>query len=76
MGELGGRTINQDLDPEIGELVEVDLPDGGPSRFLRVTCGTGRRFAIPVPLTVHTALEANAWTYGLDQASYNPEIRT
>lgn len=65
LSQLNGRTIDRDDDPQIGELVEVDLPDAGTEKFLRVTCGTGRRFTIPVPPTIRTALEANAWTYDI-----------
>jgi len=67
--EINALTIDKDTDPEIGELVEAWLPgEGGPSRerFLRVRCGTGRSFALPVPPEMQTALEANAWTYGVD----------
>jgi hypothetical protein len=63
--ELNAKTIDKDPDPEIGELIEVVLPDAGPARFIRVLCATGRRFAIPVPVTLSTALEANAWTYDI-----------
>lgn len=63
--ELDAVTIDCDPDPEIGELVEVSLPDAGRERFLRVRCATGRQFAIPVPPTMKTALEANAWTYDI-----------
>ncbi len=65
LDELKARTIDRDEDPEIGELVEVDIPDIGRERFLRVTCGTKRQFALPVPPTVKTALDANAWTYDI-----------
>ena len=34
--ELDARTIDRDSDPEIGELVEVNLPDAGKERFIRV----------------------------------------
>ena len=64
--ELKAKSINKDEDPMIGELVEVNLPDIGKERFLRVLCGTGRRFALPVPPNMKTALEANSWTYGVD----------
>lgn len=74
--DLNARTLDKDEDPEVGELVEVDLPGSGSERFLRVVCGTGRRFALPVPPNVQTALEANAWTYGLTASDYNPEFRT
>ena len=65
LDELNGKTIDKDDDPEIGELIEVNLPDAGRERFLRVRCGTGRDFAIPVPPTVQTAIEANCWTYDI-----------
>lgn len=76
LSALKTRRIEADADPAIGELVEVDFPELGRERFLRVTCGTGRRFALPVPPTVTTALAANAWTYGLDADLYKPEVRT
>ncbi len=75
--ELNAEVIDKDDDPEIGELVEVEIPDIGSERFLRVRCGTGRQFALPVPPEVNTALEANAWTYGFDAKSFpKPEVRT
>ena len=64
--ELNARVIESDEDPMIGTLLEVDIPDIGKENFLKVLCGTGREFAIPVPPNMKTALEANAWTYGLD----------
>ena len=64
--ELNAEIIDADPEPEIGELVEVEIPDIGREKFLRVTCGTGRRFALPVPPEMNTALEANSWTYGVD----------
>jgi len=76
--ELNARTINIDGDPEIGELVEVEIPDIGKERFLRVLCGTGRSFALPVPPGMTTALQANAWTFGHDNPDdfLPPEVRT
>lgn len=67
------KLIQQD---KFGELLEVDLPDAESSRFVKVTCGTGRIFALPVPEDMQTAHEAVAWTYGLTPEEYNPEIRT
>lgn len=63
--QLNAVTIDKDPDPEIGELVEVEI-NNVKERFLRVVCGTGRRFALPVPPEMRTALEANAWTYNLE----------
>jgi hypothetical protein len=75
--ELKAKTIDLDGDPEIGELIEVELPEIGREKFLRVLCGTKRQFALPVPPTMKTALEAQAWTWGLDKKTFiKPEIRT
>ena len=76
--ELNARTIDKDADPEIGELVEVSIPGVGKERFLRVKCGTKRQFALPVPPTMKTALQANAWTFGYDDCHdfTKPEVRT
>lgn len=76
--KLNSTVIDEDGDPEIGTLVEVNIPDIGREKFLRVLCGTGREFALPVPPEMRTALEANAWTYGMDIEEFGrgPEIRT
>lgn len=63
--QLDARVIDVDEDPMIGTLVEVQIPDVGRERFLKVLCGTGREFALPVPPNMSTALEANAWTYDI-----------
>ena len=75
--ELNATTINEHENPQIGRLVEVDLPDAPKERFLVVQCGTGRQFALPVPPQIKTALAAQAWTYGLDESEFTtPEVRT
>jgi hypothetical protein len=75
--QLKAKTIDKNENEEIGELVEVLIPDSGKEKFLRVRCGTGRGFAIPVPPEMKTALQANAWTYGFDNPSdYSLEVRT
>ena len=75
--ELNAKLIDADGDPEIGELLEVDLPESEKERFLKVQCGTGREFAIPVPPEMQTAIQASAWTYGIDELdTYKPEVRT
>lgn len=74
---LDSRTINRHDNPQIGELIEVELPEVGRERFLRVQCGTLREFALPVPPDMHTAMEAQAWTWGMDSAEFSqPEVRT
>ena len=75
--ELNAKVIDTDGDPEIGELVEVNLPDIGKEKFLRVLCGTGREFALPVPPEMKTALEAQSWTWSLTPEEFKvPEVRT
>ena len=78
LDELDAQVIDTDEDPMIGTLVEVDIPEIGRERFLRVLCGTGREFALPVPPNMKTALQANAWTFGYDEEEefYVPEVRT
>ena len=78
LSALDAKIIDADADQEIGTLVEVSLPDAGREKFLRVRCGTGREFALPVPPEMNTALQANAWTYGFDDYKkfFKPEIRT
>jgi len=76
LNKLSSVVIDRNKDPQIGELIEVDIPSVGRERFLRVICGTGRKFALPVPPEMKTALEANAWTYGLGSLEYKPECRT
>lgn len=77
LNTLKAKVVNQDEDPEVGTLVEVNLPDIGKTKFLKVLCGTKREFALPVPPEMKTALEANAWTWGLDADSFiKPEVRT
>lgn len=72
--QLDAEIIDRSTDPQIGELLEVSLPGSGKERLLRVQCGTGRIFAIPVPPEIKTAVQANAWSYGLE--TINPEVRT
>jgi hypothetical protein len=73
---LNAVVLDTNANPQIGELVEVELPEIGKERFLRVMCGTGREFAIPVPKEMVTAHQANAWTWNLTEEEYNPEVRT
>ena len=76
LDKLNSVVINEDDDPEIGVLLEVHIPGIGHEKFLKVQCGTGREFALPVPPEMKTALQANAWTYGLEPWEYKPELRT
>jgi hypothetical protein len=73
---LNPTVIDTNKDPQIGTLMRVDLPDSPGEQVLKVRCGTQRDFVLPVPPTVHTALEANAWTFGLDANELRLEVRT
>ena len=75
--DLQAKTIDADNDPEIGELVEVKLPDlAVKAKFLRVRCGTGREFAIGIPPHITKALDAQAWVIGLEPKDFTrPEVR-
>lgn len=78
LDKLSAKVIDEDADPEIGTLLEVNIPDIGNERFLKVLCGTKREFAMPVPPTVKTAIEAQAWMLGFDDVNefMPPEFRT
>ena len=77
LDELNCTVIDEDPDPEIGTLVEADIPEIGKERFLKVKCGTGRTFAIPMPPEIKTALAGQAWSYGCELENFfKPEVRT
>ena len=76
LDQVKARVIDKHQNEEIGTLLEADIPDSGKERFLRVRCGTGRDFCLPVARECKTALQANAWTYGLDPAEFAVEVRT
>jgi hypothetical protein len=87
--KTGGKVMDADGDPQIGTLLQVNLPDlDEPELFLRVRCGTGRNFSFCVPKTlkdngrdrpVTTALEAQfairPWLKSLAEFT-PPEVRT
>ena len=76
LASSNAKELDSDPDPEIGSLMEMTLL-GRREVFLRVRCGTGRTFAIPVPPETKTAMEAQAWTWGLDLPQFmRPEVRT
>lgn len=74
--KLNAKTINEDDDPTIGTLVEVELPDAGTERFLIAEDpNTGKPVGLPVPPHMETALEANSWTYGIEKFDFKPDFR-
>jgi hypothetical protein len=80
---VNAKLIDKDPNPQYGELYEVKHESLGNQKelFLKVQCGTGRTFCIPVTnFKQRTAKEANAATYGwkagLPIENYLPVIRT
>lgn len=74
LAEMKCKLVHQD---EFGELLETNLPGAEKEKFVRVICGTGRTFCIPVPKNSKTALEAIASTYGVTKEEYKKlEVRT
>ena len=67
LSQLNTKSVEKDNNPEIGELIEVELPDVGREKFLRVRCATGRMFCLPVPPDMKTALQAKAFTFNLSE---------
>jgi len=66
LDQLNPRILDEDPDPQIGTLVEVDLPDHGPCKFLRVTeASTGRKFALYAATDSVSAIDAQAKSYGI-----------
>ncbi len=73
---LDAKTIDEDDDPEVGKLVEVELPDIGTERFLlALDPNVGKIVGLPVPPDMKTALQANSWTYGVDKVEFKPTFR-
>jgi hypothetical protein len=71
------RILDEDLDPQIGKLVEIDLPDHGKQKFIFAKCGTGRDVAVMADKDATTILEAQAASYGLKAQDFIiPETRT
>jgi hypothetical protein len=76
LDQLGAVVVHADPNPQIGTLRRCDLPGSPGEQFLQVKCGTGRDFALPVPPTVKTAMEAQEWMWGLEPGEYQLEVRT
>lgn len=69
--ELNAKVLDKHPDPEIGELLEIDMPDVGKMRLLRVMCGTGREFAL-LCQSANTALEAQAIIHSHTLDTFEP----
>jgi hypothetical protein len=77
INELSPVVLDEDKDPLIGRLIEVELPDHGKQKFIHAKCGTGREVAVMADRDATTILEAQASSYGLSVEDFSiPEIRT
>ncbi len=74
--ELNARTVDKNTNPFVGELLEVEIPDVGREKFLKVLCGTDREFALPVPPEMERASQAQAWLNFTTEDMYLPQLRT
>jgi len=71
---MDAKEIDVNANKQIGTLLQVDIPEIGKEQFIKVECGTGRTFALPVPPDVTTAQEAQNWMWNTE--NYQPEVRT
>jgi hypothetical protein len=78
LAHVGAKVLDQHTNPQIGTLLIADLPDAKGEKFLKVKCGTGRDFCLPVPKEMKTALQAQAWMWpGLtEEEILSMEVRT
>jgi hypothetical protein len=76
LDELNAQTLDKSPNPFVGELLEVEIPDIGKEKFLRVKCGTQREFALPVPPDMQRASQAQAWLNFTTEDMYLPNVRT
>ncbi len=77
LDSVDAQVIDEDRDPMVGTLIRCNLPDAPQSQFLRVRCGTGRNFCLPIPEDVTTAIGAQAWMWQVSEAQYRLlQVRT
>ena len=84
LGALNARTINDSGCPDIGELIELDLPGlRQPGRFLKALCPRNGLIVEGLPRVddfgapIETALHGQAWRVGMHLSEYrHPEVRT
>ena len=73
---LDAQVIDKDPDETIGTLLEVSLPDSGQEKFLlALDPNVNKLVGIPVPFEMKTALQANSWTYGIEEFDFKPTFR-
>lgn len=79
LAETGARPVHRD---ETGVLWSIDLPGDEPVVLVEVVNatpepdGTYRTYFLRVPPGTRTARAGVAWTFGVDEADYQPEKQT
>ena len=63
LAHVNALVIDANANPQIGTLLQADLPDAPGEKFLKVQCATGRNFCLPVPKEMMTALQAQTWMW-------------
>lgn len=75
--DLPTKSVDKHADPQIGELLSIDFPNEPGQLFLKVLCGTGRTFVLPVTESrATTAMAAQEWIHNVGPGEYAPEFRT
>lgn len=73
---VDAKLVDADGDPQIGTLYEGQIPGAKKCGFLKVECGTGREFVIPVPPGMPSAIAAQAWIQNVPASKWiKPEAR-
>ena len=73
---IDAKIVDTDGDPMIGTLYRGQIPGAVECGFLKVLCGTGREFVIPVSPEINTAIKAQAWVQNVSFEKWmRPEVR-
>lgn len=71
------KSVDMHFDATVGELLEVELPELGRRRFLRMLCATGRTMIEQVDPDCQTAWGAQAWRQHKTAEEYvHPVVQT
>jgi hypothetical protein len=79
---VGAARLMPDVQDENGRLWRLPGPEGEPLLLLEVenatleADGSRRRYFLRVPPEMHSPREAIAWTFGLEEAEYAPEVES
>ena len=79
---VGAARLMPDVQDENGRLWRLPGPDGEPLLLLEVenatleADGTRRRYFLRVPPDMHSPREATAWTFGMSEREYAPDVES